>query len=504
MHNELHESAQVRAGLIAENASLLEKVSLFTKGNNQLGRTSLISLPCFDNNIWVTYPELETLIISRLKAAAPENEGSHKLRPSNKFLKRSIFGLVAELVVQITFFRFRIRERVEVPASQILGFSYSDFDKLDSTFFTRSKFWGELPGWLESTLPTSWFGLGTAGGDKSLKAQMTSLVRRAAAVREVIITLKARVQLWRFLNFECRDIEVFYHLRKEYRRAIFGAPAVEAEILLSEFRDTLDPNSAKLLLVPHENQLWERALCSVASEIGVPVLGFLHTTPRYWDLRFFDFGVFADMQPTFFISSGTAHHELLAASQIANEKILPGTALRFDHLATSKREPTEQTRASNELRTLVVTGTNRSAARRLIEWVTSVRGRSLLVVSLRPHPDNKNWIRSRFPKLPLDSSSFANLSKIYDLFITDSMSSMSLEFSAIGKRVAVFVPEETLNFSPLHLIDEFNGYFSDRGSLEAVIEGEASKVSIENVLALPNDKSKWLKLLREVVDGKRP
>jgi len=119
--------------------------------------------PCLDNNIWVSYPQIEELIIARLNGTAsitsPYSKTSHSVS-----WRRKPIGVMLELVFQFVSSQFRVRstssnKKREVE-SPIVGFTYSDFDPIGPKFFENSRYWAGLAGCFADNEKITWVGMG--------------------------------------------------------------------------------------------------------------------------------------------------------------------------------------------------------------------------------------------------------------------------------------------------------------------------------------------------------
>jgi len=494
----LAQSSLIRLDFLAENRSLIDRVSLCLSWQSEPEMKFLTTLPCFDNNVWVTYPELEKILASRLTKNPKVSHQTFSFLLLRS-LKRSIPGVAVELLFRLFSPRFRVCEKIGGSESRILGFTYSNLDPLDSNFFNNSKFWGPLPSWLKSRIETTWLGLDSKRPRQKFENDIRQTRLILGACIRFLKSFRKRWRFWRSLRSRCSDIEIFSIIQKEYRRAIMGSPAFEAEYFEAMFNDLLAKTSAKTVLIPHENQLWERVLCMSAKQKGLRVLGFLHTTPRFWDLRFFDFGRWDILQPNLFISGGKAYERVLLEGGVSHNRILKATALRFQHLSTKRTFEIDKCTIDQPVRVLVVTGVNRTASTELIKLVSQANLPGLTSIRLRPHPGNAEWIKRKFPEYETEDRDFESYLSEYSLFVTDSVSSLALEFANFGKRTAVFVKGDSLNFSPLYFFTNFDSYFWDSHSLSKMLTTNSAILGIREMLDLPNQMDIWLTSLGKVV-----
>ena len=460
--------------------------------------------PCLDNNIWVSYPQIEELLIARLNGTAsitsPYSKTSHSVS-----WRRKPIGVMLELGFQFVSSQFRVRstsinKKREVE-SPVVGFTYSDFDPIDPKFFHNSRYWGGLTGWFADSEKITWVGMGLRPAHNNQYASETKFgMRNLKGARAFLRSLPIRIRLWRRLKIELAQLQLFGTLRSEYFRALFGAPALQAEMLTREFQDLFEKLEPKAVLIPHENQLWERMLSLECRRRGITLAGAIHTTPRFWDLRFFDFGEFSNLQPHFFVENGKSSRELLALGKIEASKLLRGSALRFNHLEKLRKHSRSSGSCTLGWKTLVISGTNKDSAHELISTSLSLQSLSDSSLSFRPHPSMAGWFGRNFSGQKIDARAVESLLDDYELFITESMSSMTLELAASGARVCVYLPQSSLNFSPLASLPSFTSYFHDDESLSNLLKEPVTDLEVSELLEVVNSRQSWERIIERLTD----
>jgi len=459
--------------------------------------------PSLDNNIWVSYPQIEELLIARLNGTAsitsPYSKTSHSVS-----WRRKPIGVMLELVFQFVSSQFRVRstssnKKREVE-SPIVGFTYSDFDPIGPKFFENSRYWGGLAGWFADSEKITWVGMGLKPANDNQYAPETKFgMRNLKAARAFLRSMPIRIRLWRRLKTELAQLQLFGTLRSEYFRALFGAPALQAEMLAREFQDLFEKFEPKAVLIPHENQLWERMLSLECRRRGITLAGAIHTTPKFWDLRFFDFGEFSNLQPDFFIENGKSSRELLVLGKIDDSKLLRGSALRFTHLEELQRHSSSSGSSLLEWKTLVISGTNKDSAHELISTSLSLQSLSGSSLSFRPHPSMAGWFGRNFSGQKIDARAVESLLDDYELFITESMSSMTLELAASGARVCVYLPQSSLNFSPLASLPNFTSYFHDDESMSKLLKEPVTGFEVSELLEVVSSRQSWERIIDRLI-----
>jgi hypothetical protein len=455
------------------------------------------TFPSLDMNIWGTYPEIQNQVTGSILGFGKKMI-SVPAHLCGKRWKRSFFGLLAELLVFLLRPQFQIREvQTSSPIKRNASaavFTYSDFDPIDKNFFEKSHFWGDLTKWWSSEEGVLWIGVGEKNSENSVGFQ-ASLSKLELWVG-FFASVPKRVELWKQIRFAAGEHELFKLLRPEFFRGIFGVPGLLAEHYLNLFDSFLDVHRVRSILIPYENQTWERVLAQVSAKKNVALFGAIHTTPRFWDTRFFSFGEFADYQPKFLIDNGQFSRDILRQGGFQEDKILHGTALRFSHLSTpSDQQSREGFSPENHPRVLAILGASKTGARRLISVMNQTKKKMKFEVVYRPHPALQKWFSLRFPFERVDYTSIDTYRNRYVNFVTESTSSLGLELASLGKKVAVFVPQDALNFSPLLFASEFSNFFSDSASLSRIINlNSGEKVSVEGIIDVSGQKDCWTRI----------
>ena len=484
----------------ALNRSLARILDEFPSHRDEIA----VSLPSLDNNIWVSYPQIQELILSRLENSrwvAPTPSRNQKIVE----LKRSKIGVSLELCLQIFAKPFRVRSlhpsQLPLFNKTTTVFTYSDFDPIGDLFFKNSQFWGPLPSWFESDQAFSWVGVGRADGQNPLlKQRMQLAINFIRSLWKLFHSVPIRLKFWASARHELKGNLVFLTLRKEFFRGVFGAPALQAIMLSLDFQSLLARTGPKAVLIPYENQLWERTLIAECRKHEIPVAGAIHTTARFWDLRFIDLDVFSRFQPTFIISNGVSAESLLKLGDFAPSRIISGSALRFAHLKDIQSAPLIKEPSSVPKKVLVMTGVNLKTAAELINLLRSSDLLAKSKIVFRPHPSTLRWFSKNFGHEDVDTLPLPSLLKTYGLFVTESISSMTLELVTAEARVFVYSPKRSLNFSALATVSDFRSYFADENSLGRLLDKKQKKVDVSELLQLYSSKSDWAEILRDVTE----
>jgi len=194
---------------------------------------------------------------------------------------------------------------------------------------------------------------------------------------------------------------------------------------------------------------------------GITLAGALHTTPRPWDLKFFDFGEFPNPQKNFFLYNGKSSQALLALRKLDDSKLIRGGSLRFTHLENSHKYSSPSGYSPLGWKVLVFSRTNKHSAHEVASTSFSLQSLSDSRLSLSPPPSIEGWVSRNCVGEKIEFRGVGLSLDDYGPFITDSISSMNLKLAASGDSLRVYLPQTSLNFSPLVSLPNFTSYFHD-------------------------------------------
>lgn len=487
-----------RKWYIVQAQEINSKMQAILGGEPNTDSLFLAASPTLDNNIWGTYPEAASLLSKKIHGLPKRPKASINGIPWEDF-RYSTAGLVFE-TLSVIFTRsweahFPERLEEEKVNSPILGFTFSDVDPTSNKFFERSRIWGELPSWAQQSQSIRWVGFGDANSEQNhpLVAPRKRLRIFETSTKLYFYSLLYRMRVWRKMKNDLSGVELFRTLRKQFRRSVLGAPALEAMRLTEAFENLISVYSPKSVLLPYENQLWQRVLIRICHSRGIRVVGAMHTTARFWDVRFLYAKGFSTFFPSSFVTNGRAAEELLLSLKVPKESIISGTALRFSHL----RNPMlGKLPGRNCDALLVVTGIDKVATEEMITAIQNMSILNLKKLLYRPHPATTSWFRRKYPHLILDDSDFGGTLVKFDSFICDSMSSLAFEFAACTRRVFIYKPKGAINFSPLAMVRTFSSYFHDEASFAAIRHLRPTRIALTDFLNVGQDEIIWDAILQ--------
>jgi surface carbohydrate biosynthesis protein (TIGR04326 family) len=296
-------------------------------------------------------------------------------------------------------------------------------------------------------------------------------------------------------------------LRNDWRSSFRGRVAFQSAIWAEAFdRLMADLPRQRIGLYLQEGQGWERILIEAWRRHGHGVLiGVAHSTVRFWDLRYFeDPREYAGEEATRRPSPDEVALNGAVAEQMFRDASYPGKivaveALRFMHLARGGG-PRRNLRPTDRATLLVAGDSVREATEDLLRCLAGVPRdvRARLRVMFKPHP----WC-------PMDLAAFGlddveSREEAIGMLIDESdmvcggISSVTLEAYCAGAAVLVFVPRDSLNFSP---VLGLKGSRMIRNSAEfasamATAASSPAPAAQEAVFHLDRGLPRWTGLLR--------
>lgn len=235
-------------------------------------------------------------------------------------------------------------------------------------------------------------------------------------------------------NFQKIILEDFTDslLNKDTAKALFYHEIIKKYLLKNK--------STKIGIYPLENQPWENILVYNWKKIkNENIYGMIHTTVRFWDLRMFygnHYNKIKQLLPNNILSNSSFSSENLYRGGYNRSYILEVEGLRY--LKSKKL---------NDLKTrnrILICGDFSTKINLDLLKLNSILLKSFDVDFL-PHPTSRktkfisNKINGKLGKI-LDN---------YNLIITSSVSSSSVDAYLRNKIVIQFVQDDSLNFSPL-------------------------------------------------------
>jgi len=250
-------------------------------------------------------------------------------------------------------------------------------------------------------------------------------------------------------------------MREDWRASLRGPVAIRNHLWLALFEQALRhlPHQ-KTGLYLRENQAWERAFVHAWRKHGHGrLIGVVHSTVRYWDLRYFtdprtvrSLAPYPIPQPDITALNGKATVDAYLSVDYPKAAIAECEAVRYGYLHELRAGRSPRRAKGHEIKVLVLgdylpSGTIKMM--RLLEAaVPHISNRTTYTV--KPHP---SFIVKAYdyPSLHLEivMDPLGRILHDFDVAYSSSLTSAAVDAYLAGLPVVVVLDETTLNFSPL-------------------------------------------------------
>ena len=396
----------------------------------------------------------------------------------------------------------------------------------------RSKYWTELPDVVaEEAVPTNWLHLyvkdDSVGGVKDARTLvqryndgsnglqshvfLESFLNFSVVIRTLIdlrLILRASKKINPILEKNIDTIDLWPLFQDEWLSSMYGVSAVRNILMYNLFESALkELPEQKTGVYLQENQGWEFGLNAAWKMVNnSDLVGFPHSTVRYWDLRyFFDARTYSDRDPNSIplpdkvACNGKAILETYIAAQYPRHALIEVESLRYLYLIeVADRKST----TCNDVKRVLFLGDYlpRNTQRQLEILLQAVPLISVDVdITVKPHPACPiNETQCLDNVAVLKNNDLQQLLKETDIIFASATTSASVDGYCYGLPVITFLDSEDLDLSPLRQCD---GVISVYGSLElanaidnlAVIGRSPSKA--EEYFFLDEALPRWKNLL---------
>lgn len=348
---------------------------------------------------------------------------------------------------------------------------------------------------------------------------LDSFISMSVSLRSIILWLQIVIKS---ASFQSRlDEKMKTHskgwlwplLREDWKRSVYGTTAIENILWIQLFdRAMSNLQKQKIGLYLCENQGWERALIHFWKKHGHGrLIGFAHSTIRYWDLRYFDDyanwkdeDYLSQPKPNQIALNGPAAWKIYNGAKQPMDKMVEVEALRYLHLERLKPVSIIENGFLSDLRNpskiLVLGDIQRSTTNFMLKILESA---SVFLnedweLILKIHPANPVNVTD-YPriKLHLTNAPLKFLLPQFNVAIASIYTSAALEVYSAGLPVVTCLDDNDFNFSPLR---GENGvcFISTAAELKNVLQNfnpKRSKKSEKSFFWTNNDLSRWKTLL---------
>ena len=294
----------------------------------------------------------------------------------------------------------------------------------------------------------------------------------------------------------------------DWKNSVYGTVAIKNLLFLNLFEKALGClKTQELGVYLQENQGWESGLLNAWNRSGhKSIVGFPHTTLRFWDLVYFSDPRqhlqktrFSRPSPNYVACSGNAMYRFFRENGVPSTKLIRVEALRYLHLERTLKTSSRNKKYNNKI---VILGDYLKAdTEKLLSIIENTVNFFNLNKSFlfKPHPaclvDIKKYKRLKIRKVmqPIPS-----ILKCCNLAISSSKTSAAIDAFYHNIPVASFLDGSSLNFSPLRNRKNVC-FFSNKEELNRILfnlkEKNIYAKDTKDYFYLDNRLSKWKKLL---------
>lgn len=301
--------------------------------------------------------------------------------------------------------------------------------------------------------------------------------------------------------FEVSDsnVNLWYLLKKDWSISTKGKEAFMNIIWVELFESFLAAiPKQKLGLFLHENQNWERAFVHAWKRHNHGILiGFSHSTVRYWDIRYFENSIDFNGQyqfpgcpkPDFIAINGEIAQKAFLESGTQPSYLRQVEALRYleNSQPVGLERPQREENQVKKIKILLIGDIMRETTTRILDIIEKVS----------PALSNRfSFSFKEHPGCPIDVSKyqFIDTGKIHEPLkkilrqyncVVGSISSGCLEAYIYSLKVFVFLDPYQFNLSPLRGVQGVN-FFSSTSELEHLFMHNCQQSSNVNVIVASN------------------
>ena len=309
---------------------------------------------------------------------------------------------------------------------------------------------------------------------------------------------------------QCNGVRLWPLLQNDWKRSSIGSSAISGLYYLNLFEAALESQrKQECVFYLAENQDWEYALVNSYRQRGCgQIFGFVHSTIRFWDLRyFFDHrlhtGDHSIPLPDGVATNGPSAKNILLESQFPAKKIVEVEALRYLYLTQFKKRKSVKRSNDNLPKVILLCGDysslKSSKMLRMLERSIAVVNKQF-EIRVRPHPNCPLQL-NLYPELDakITKSSLQSHFQKVDFVIVSSVSSTVLDAIFSGIPTIVIMDPNSMNLSPGRNMDGISfawNHIELGKSLIGNSEIQNLNISASDYFCLHLELSGWKKLLK--------
>lgn len=459
-----------------------------------------------------------------------------------KFMKKKLL-LQNQIMIPFNFikaFSWLIREILFSIPFTFLGYSQWRLSSPKNIFVTylssnqvqtglrefNSSFWGPLPDYLvHKKIPSNWLYLpsrrfnllSTFNTFKKIKKEKDSTQNYIilSSFFNINVLLKSLKDISFILkrSFKARQAlkessNIYWPLiNSDINKSLFGIEMVSSVFHLSLFESASlrSSNDAQIIYLA-ENQPWEMALLTSLRSRNNRLIGFAHSTIRYWDLRYFNdsrnfkaSGLSAMPLPDCLAVNGIKDKLTMINYSYPSEMIMEVESLRYIYLNDVVGCPNKKNKRKKML--LVLGDFLKTDTMFMLSFLKSQDIKKYLKdvdIVIKPHPAcalEKKDLKGI--NASLDHSDLGSLLATADIVFTGNVTSAAVEAYCLGKKILSARNLKGLDMSPLRGENDVRFVHDDdsfKTSLKMLLD-KSIKIENKDFFRLNSNMEKWKQLL---------
>tara|TARA_B100001093_G_scaffold420282_1_gene412131 strand:+ start:6426 stop:8267 length:1842 start_codon:yes stop_codon:yes gene_type:complete len=388
----------------------------------------------------------------------------------------------------------------------------------------NTNFWGPLPNYLvKKNMSSNWLYLPSRNfnffstykafknlkenkNDSNIYSSLSSFFKWSVLkkiIKDIFFILTKGCKIKESLK---KDSHIYWPLiQEDVNRSLFGIEMFSSiyYLCLFEYIAEITPKKPKIIYLA-ENQPWEMGLIASFKNKENILIGFAHSTIRYWDLRYFndskcyksdDSGFIP--RPNYLAVNGVNDMSLMLQSGYPDKDIIEVESLRYLYL----NDLVNRDSISRNKVLLVLGDFLRADTMFILSFLKSLEIQECLdgvEVVFKPHPschlksNDLDGINAR-----IEHNKIGDLILQADLVFTGNVSSVAAEAYSLGKKVITARNYKDLDMSPLRGFDDVK-FVSDHQSFKSCLKEllhDTNKAKKLQFFQLNSNMDNWKKLL---------
>ncbi|MBI04970.1 MAG: hypothetical protein CMI96_04045 [Pelagibacteraceae bacterium] len=306
-------------------------------------------------------------------------------------------------------------------------------------------------------------------------------------------------------NSSLTDINLKYLLIYSFTKSLIGTEAVNNSINYFKYEKALQNLPyQKLGFYICENQTWEMILNKFWKKYNHgKLIGILHTTLRFWDLRYvyckeiYDLQKNSNLLPNYFAINGEEQKKITKLNNILNNQILEIEALRYSHLIQYPKKRN----LNNKVKKFLIIGD--FVEKTNIEIIKLINfSKEILLnkfdVFFKPHPAylfENNF--NKFLNVIIIDKPIKNLIDEFDIILCSHATSTIVDFYYSGSQVILYKNINHINYSCVNDFKDINIVSNYKQFIKIINENyiHSNKKNPRDFFYLDNKYSKLNKIL---------